>query len=144
MPEIQLNQWNPTRTVGDILGCIRRVLTTFGEVDSSEPEVNDPDSENQPYTALEFELLRLTMLTDILPRVVKTMGDPEAIKLIVPKSKPKAEKDAEKAAAAAAAAAPAAQPYYDGYGQRGGPGTGFRRGTGYGGGHTTSSGWDIE
>ena len=62
MPEIQLSNWNPTRTVGDILTSIRRVLTAHGEVDNSEPEVNDPDSELQPYTAIEFELLRLTMV----------------------------------------------------------------------------------
>ena len=63
------------------------MLTQYGEVDNTEPEVNDPDSELQPYTALEFELLRLTMLTDIAPRVVKTMNDSEAIKLFAPKQK---------------------------------------------------------
>lgn len=144
MPEIQLSQWNPTRTVHDILSCIRRVLTLHGEVDFSEPAVNDPNSQLAPYTALEFDLLRLTMLTDILPRVVNTMGDPEAIRLIVPKSKPKADQSAAAAAAAAAGPAQSAPlPLYSNPFNSGSGTGGFKKGTGYGGGHR-ETGWDVE
>ena len=89
MPEIQLASWNPTRTLADIFASIRRVLTAHGEVDQSEPEVNDTDGERPPYTALEFQLLRLTMLTGIAPRVVSVMADSEAIRLFAPKVKSK-------------------------------------------------------
>jgi len=133
MPEIQLANWNPTRTVKDILGCIRRVLEAHGAVDMSDPEVNDPDSELPPYTALEFDLLRLTMLTDIAPRVVSTMGDPESIKLIVPKQKKQKADEAGKDESGSAA-----------YAAAGGQSSrGFKKGTGYGGG-SSEKGWDVE
>jgi hypothetical protein len=130
MPEIQLSSWNPTRTLSSIFESIRRVLTQYGEIDNTEPEVNDPDSELQPYTALEFELLRLTMLTDIAPRVVKTMNDSEAIKLFAPKQKnkadtEKADKDKKKAEESTAATE---VKYAHLYGEN--QGGGFRKGTG--------------
>jgi baculoviral IAP repeat-containing protein 6 len=142
LPEVQLSTWNPTRTLAEIFDAIRRVITSFGEVDDSEPAVNDPDSELQPYTALEFELLRLTMLTDIAPRVVKTMPDAEGAKLFAPKSKPKdafATKSPEKDNSAAAQPIIAHSQLY-GAPQAGG----FKKGTGYGGGHRDTSAWDVE
>ena len=38
-------------------------------------DVNDPKNAMPPYTALEFQLLRMSMLTEIAPRIVKTMSD---------------------------------------------------------------------
>jgi len=126
--------------VKEILGCITRVLEAHGRVDMSDPEVNDPDSDLPPYTALEFDLLRLTMLTDIAPRVLSTMGDPEAIKLIVPKEKKEGAAESPAKKDDTVAADPS-----DGYwgGSRRGGGGGFKKGTCYGGG-SSEKGWDVE
>jgi len=171
MSEIQLSNWRPTRTVSDILDCVRRVLTKYGEIDDELPELNDPDSGVEAYSALEFDLLRLSKLTGIAPRVLKTMPTEDEAEMneLEAEKKKKKKQEKEKADAKAKATpkgkadkagkslAPAATsaadssdsaladsldtaPYSYSYTtQHGG---GFKKGTGYGGGHA-ERGWDA-
>lgn len=89
MEELTLSKWNSTRTMIDILNAIRRLLTTYGEVDDSIIGINDLHATIPPYTAIEFQLLRLSMLTEIIPRIVKLYTDIEQKQFIVPKLKTK-------------------------------------------------------
>ena len=52
------------RTIGDIFTAIRDLLSEHGSVDI-ENEANDPKKAMSPFTELEYQLLRLSMLTEI-------------------------------------------------------------------------------
>lgn len=51
---------------------IRNILSLYGEVDDTD-HVNDPKKGLSPYTLLEYNLLRLSVLAQIAPRVLKSL-----------------------------------------------------------------------
>jgi len=69
MPELQLSQWNPTSKIADLLTKIKILLETYGRVDSTNP-VNNLQNDQPPFTEIEFQLLRLSMLTETPSRCV--------------------------------------------------------------------------
>eukprot|EP01083_Nonionella_stella_P031450 86143_1 len=99
MEELQLSKWNPVRQISDIFKAIKRLLTKYGAVNVDD-EANDPSKGNEPCTELEYQLLRLSMLTETQPRVNYLLSDdhmkrlPEfgAKKLEPSKGKPKPKK----------------------------------------------------
>jgi ubiquitin-protein ligase len=77
MDELQLSKWNPARSLSDIFDSIKRILTKFSKVDD-DGDLNDPANTDPPYTELEFQLMRLGMLTNIQPRVTAVITDDDA------------------------------------------------------------------
>jgi len=64
MDDIQLRNWNPVRRLEDILLSIRKMIIKNGAIDPDNP-VNDPSKIAEPFTETEFQLAKLSLLTQI-------------------------------------------------------------------------------
>jgi len=69
MPELQLSKWNPTCEISHILGSIKQLIEKHGRV-NPQNKVNDMRNDLPPFTEIEFQLLRLSMLTETPARCV--------------------------------------------------------------------------
>jgi len=79
MPELQLSQWNPTSEIITILANIKTLLEQFGRVKAENP-VNCLRDGLPPFTEIEYQLLRLSMLTETPARCVALQMDKNPVK----------------------------------------------------------------
>jgi baculoviral IAP repeat-containing protein 6 len=136
MSELDVKNWSAIRTLNDILGSIRRLLSEYGEVDD-ENEVNNPANSLPPYTNLEFQLLRLAMLTGIQPRVVKTLPDKQQEQFKQHNSTKKSSEKKENSATSPSSTTSSGDTLRNSE-----TGTVWKKGTGYGTGSGTQEEWD--
>eukprot|EP00494_Astrolonche_serrata_P022287 UN22544 len=74
MPELQLKKWNPTCNTEHILTSIKTLIEKYGNVNPKNP-VNKLGANLPPFTEVEFQLLRLSMLTDTPSRFTSLEGE---------------------------------------------------------------------
>lgn len=67
MDELMVSKWKPFAEVDDIFHSIKKLLEKFGVIDTENP-INDPRSGLVLYSESEFQLWRLSMLTETAPR----------------------------------------------------------------------------
>jgi hypothetical protein len=82
LDELLLTNWNPCTNLNSIFDSINRLLSMYGHIDINN-KLNSPNLNINLYSESQFQLCRLTMLTNIQPRLNQIYVDPHAQKITV-------------------------------------------------------------